>query len=167
MGVLLIAANWLLLVLQVLGSNNKLKWADAAIKASVLLGLLVVLSTECLSVFHAISTVNLTVFWAVAMCLQLAWLCFRKAHFAKVIADLKKLPTELRKVMRSHVGQRLFVFGILATTLLIALVAPPNNWDSLTYHMSRVAHLAQNKTLDFYATPFLRQLTMPPLAENF
>ena len=48
---------------------------------------------------------------------------------------------------------------------LIALIAPPNTWDSMTYHMSRVAHWIQNKTLAHYPTHILRQLSFTPGAE--
>jgi hypothetical protein len=37
----------------------------------------------------------------------------------------------------------------------------------MSYHMSRVAHWAQNKHVGFYATQDLRQLNYPPLSEYF
>jgi hypothetical protein len=58
------------------------------------------------------------------------------------------------------------VIGIsLAVTLLLAWVAPPQNWDSLTYHMSRVAHWAQNRSLAHYPTGIERQNSMSAGAE--
>ena len=54
----------------------------------------------------------------------------------------------------------------MVTTIgLIALVAPPNNWDSMTYHMSRVMHWIQNQSVSFYPTHILRQLHQNPWAE--
>jgi hypothetical protein len=53
----------------------------------------------------------------------------------------------------------------VSVTALIALVAPPNTYDSLTYHMSRVAHWAQNRSLEPFATGILRQAYMSPGAE--
>ncbi len=58
------------------------------------------------------------------------------------------------------------VIGIvLLTTLAIALVSPPNTYDSLTYHLARVAHWIQNGSVAHYPTSILRQLYQPPLAE--
>ena len=57
------------------------------------------------------------------------------------------------------------VIAIVVITGLIALIAPTNNWDSMTYHMGRVAHWVQNGSIAHYPTNILRQLTMPPWAE--
>lgn len=54
---------------------------------------------------------------------------------------------------------------VLAIVLLIALVSPPNNWDSMTYHMSRVAMWVQQQSVAHYPTPYLVQNSHPPLAE--
>src|SRR5262249_49796460 len=45
------------------------------------------------------------------------------------------------------------------------LVSAPNNYDSMTYHMSRVAHWIQNRTLYPYPTNIHRQLFMGYWAE--
>lgn len=57
----------------------------------------------------------------------------------------------------------LFAITFIVITLgLVAIVSPPNNWDSLTTHMSRVAHWMQNHTLFYYPTSMIRQLNYPP-----
>lgn len=45
---------------------------------------------------------------------------------------------------------------------LLLIVSPPNNWDSMTYHMSRVAHWIQNHSVAHYPTYNLPQLFHPP-----
>ena len=40
----------------------------------------------------------------------------------------------------------------LATALLVTIVAPPNNWDSMTCHMTRVARWIQEASIGFLAT---------------
>jgi hypothetical protein len=57
------------------------------------------------------------------------------------------------------------VAGFLALLLAVALVAPPNTWDSMTYHMARVAHWVQNRSVAPYATSNGRQIHMGPGAE--
>jgi len=58
-----------------------------------------------------------------------------------------------------------FSIGIGAVVVMVGLVAilsPPNTWDSLTYHMSRVAHWIQNQSVQHYPTNILRQLYHAP-----
>ena len=54
---------------------------------------------------------------------------------------------------------------VVLATLLIAVSAPPNNWDSMTYHMSRVVHWIQNSSVNHYPTHIDRQLWLNPWAE--
>jgi hypothetical protein len=43
--------------------------------------------------------------------------------------------------------------------------APPNNYDSMTYHMARVSHWIQNQNIKYYPTAIPRQNHSMPLAE--
>ena len=45
---------------------------------------------------------------------------------------------------------------------LVAYVAPPNNADSIFYHMARVVHWMQNQTVAHYPTNIPHQLVLPP-----
>ena len=54
---------------------------------------------------------------------------------------------------------------MLLTTLIIALISPPNNWDSMTYHMSRVEYWIQNKAIFFFKTNNPRQNVLAPFSE--
>lgn len=57
---------------------------------------------------------------------------------------------------------------IAPLAVLLALTAyfyPPNTYDSMTYHMARVAHWIQNQSVAFYPTSIDRQNWMSPGAE--
>lgn len=54
---------------------------------------------------------------------------------------------------------------ILASVLLIAVVAPPNNWESMAYRMTRVVMWMQQGSIAHYPTPDIAQLYHPPLSE--
>lgn len=56
-----------------------------------------------------------------------------------------------------------FLFSIFIVGMSIVTV--PYNWDSHTYHLSRIAYWAQNKSVAHYATNNIRQVTSPVLAE--
>jgi hypothetical protein len=62
-------------------------------------------------------------------------------------------------------GVRVVIGAILAVTGAIALLAPPNTWDSMTYHMPRVAHWSQAGSVAHYPTHVIRQLWLGPGAE--
>jgi hypothetical protein len=59
----------------------------------------------------------------------------------------------------------LVVTVIASITLFIALTTVPNNWDSQTYHLPRIEHWIQNRSLVFYPTSITRQNDMGPVAE--
>src|SRR5580765_7656827 len=54
---------------------------------------------------------------------------------------------------------------VVALSGAVALFAVPTTWDSMSYHLARVAHWAQNHTVAFYPTHIVRQLYQPPWAE--
>jgi len=72
-----------------------------------------------------------------------------------------------RSPLRSGPGRPLLagVVLVLTVTATVAWLSPPQTWDSLVYHMSRVAHWAQNRSVWHYATGIDRQGSMSPGAE--
>ena len=106
---------------------------------------LVVLSSEVLSLFKALTRANLAVFWSVAL-VTLALVGWRGGHFRRGIS----LVIHLRHTFSWKSAASLFVLviGLYALLLFItAWIAPPNTNDSLTYHMSRVMNWIQDQSL--------------------
>jgi hypothetical protein len=58
-----------------------------------------------------------------------------------------------------------FLAIILVVSCFMAFIYPPNNWDSMTYHLPRIEHWLQNKTLRHYFSSNQRQLISAPFAE--
>ncbi|MGF1495725.1 MAG: glycosyltransferase family 39 protein [Elainellaceae cyanobacterium] len=59
----------------------------------------------------------------------------------------------------------LLLAGVVLIVLgvgLIAVVAPPNNFDSMTYHMGRVVHWIQDRSVAHYPTNIIRQIYPGP-----
>lgn len=54
---------------------------------------------------------------------------------------------------------------LLVLLCITAVVYPPTNWDSMTYHMARVAYWIQNRSVAYYPTGIQRQNQMGPGAE--
>ena len=54
---------------------------------------------------------------------------------------------------------------ILVPLLLLAVFIPPNNWDSMAYHLPRIQHWLQNGNIYPYPTNITRQIATSPLSE--
>jgi hypothetical protein len=132
-------------------------WRLAVLWASLVSGLLVVLTTELLG------AVRLLTFGPVAAVWALGTLCVASA--CAWASRRRRLHWEVhgtRALATLMIG---VVSGIASVLALVALLAPPNTWDSMTYHMARVVHWQQNRTTAHYPTATLFQLTAPPWAE--
>lgn len=114
-----------------------------------------------LSLFHGINMVSLAV---IHFSIIAGWLCW-------VYLSDKSRP--LQHGLRFYYGiKSIFfkngfqlLFPLLVLVGLTAWLYPPNNYDSLTYHMGRVAHWIQNGSIDYYPTIIDRQNQMGPGAE--
>jgi hypothetical protein len=126
--------------------------ARAVLLAAVATGVVVVIGTELCSRAHAITRAPMASVAAVAL--------------AAAIAVYRR---ESGFVARDATAWRLWAlvatFGLVS--LAIALVAAPNTWDSMTYHLPRVAHWAAQRSVEHYPTAIDRQLWQPPFAEYF
>jgi len=136
-------------------------WRLAFLKASLLWGILVIISSELLSISQSLTRNGLTVFWLIALLIILfigQWtktMNYGFRHARKVVYSLATSPY---KILAS-------LIIVLALILLVALISPSNNVDSIHYHMPRVRHWAQNKSLAHYPTAYKPQLWNPIWAE--
>lgn len=128
-------------------------YRQAFLGAAVCFGLLLTTATELLSLFSAITCFSLAAFWGGVTLLGL--LCLSLVWSRQIV----------RKPRFDNLGLLAGIGTVLAVTLLIALVSPPNNVDSMTYHMARVVHWIQNKSVAHYPTHITRQLYSAPWAE--
>lgn len=130
-------------------------WPRALGAAGLILLGLVAGSSELLSAFGQLNRGAIATAWCLfaGAAFALAW---RHQRQLRPILDLKDLPRGV-----------LLVVPVAVLTLLVALLAPPNTWDGMTYHLSRVVHWIDQGSLAFYPTAIPRQNYMPPLAEEF
>ena len=133
---------------------------SAFLSASILWAIWAVLITEILSLFRALTFAAVLAAWGIIFSLALiGWI--RLMGFPKNPWWRFKLP----KIPRFE----FFVLSagtfIVFVVGLIAFVAPPNTWDSMTYHLPRVMHWIQDRSVAYYPTFILRQLYLAPGAE--
>jgi hypothetical protein len=137
-----------------------LSWRFVFIRTSIIWGTYLVLGTELLSLFHAINQLTLVIVWLIPILAGLVIIV--RLHKSGEVLILPHLS------FSRNVGDILLLAGllfILCTTALIAWLAPPQTWDSLNYHMPRVAQWAQNHSVWHYITGIDWQNSMSPGAE--
>jgi len=135
-------------------------WREAFLRSTAIWATLTFIFTELFSLRSALNSLSLALCWGIVCSVLIIIL---RSDF--IINLLRYFRPSLKGI---PFNQRFLVFWIiisLATTALIAIVSPPNNWDSMTYHMSRVAHWWANNSVDFYPTNIQRQLYSSPFAE--
>jgi len=150
----------LFLILILLGSVARGSSARRAfLSAAIVSGLLLAVMTEVLSLFNEVRYTSLAVCWGVAVCAAAVYCLLRRRD----LREWRKRWAHAGAMDCLLLGAALAV--VLLPTLLIAVVCPPNNLDSMTYHMTKVMHWIQNGSVAHYPTSGPRQLYLSPWAE--
>ena len=144
--------------------SDRQDWRVGFLKAALLWGSATLLITEVLSVFAAVRPTTLSLAWIVVIVSALYVIRRRIVEEAVPLAVAKTL-FMLPAGSRWWIVPLVPAAAIALTTVVIALVAPPNNWDSMTYHMSRVEHWRVNNSVAHYPTNMEWQLYLNPWAE--
>lgn len=139
--------------------NIRVSGLNTYIEACCVWMLFLFVLTEGLSVFHAVRFMALFAAW-VGLDIVLAVLC---------MIQWKQSKLSIRELYGTQNLRGYSYYGILILTaivvLTLALFTTPNNWDSMTYHLSRIAYWTQNRSVEHYATNCLREIASPVLAE--
>ncbi|HMK08559.1 MAG TPA: hypothetical protein VK449_05960 [Anaerolineales bacterium] len=132
------------------------------VRAFILWGAFVSISSEALSLAGALTQPAVAAAWLAALLGTILWGWRR--------GSLRSASARLASLWRGAGSPERWVGGAIAlvalTLLVVAWTAPPNNVDSLLYHMARVVHWAQDHSLRHYATARDHQLLKPIAAET-
>jgi len=141
---------------------KKIEWRYSFILSSLFTCSILVALTEILSKLMLFSYSYLFSGWVICVLSLLAYITI----YQKIeIYAIKKSLMHIYTIIINNKLPTFILLFILLSTLVLALISPPNTFDSMTYHMSRVAHWIQNKSVDFYPTSIFRQLVSAPLSE--
>ncbi len=139
--------------------------------------------TEVLSVWHAVRFLSLFGLWGLFDCVLLILFAVQWRKYgrqANACQSTGREPQGTGEKGRScgfcricgdcwHFLKESPYYGILVVigmiVLVLSLLTTPNNWDSMTYHLPRIAYWAQNRSVEHYATNSVRQISSPVLAE--
>ncbi len=128
------------------------------ISATIWWGVVVLVVTELLSAIHAVAAVPLAVTW-IGIDAALAIVVVRTG----ALSDVRGLRRpSIRDVTVAGAAVALACVVVAAVTALIALVAPPNDWDAMSYHMARIAHWISDRSVAFFPSLYAAQLYQGP-----
>ncbi|MEV8513528.1 hypothetical protein [Dactylosporangium sp. NPDC051484] len=129
------------------------------IRAGLVFGGAAVLLVELLSAVGLLNRLTITIAWVAAAIVAgyfgRRWLI----GIFPMIRDRWREAARVERVIVSLLG------ALFLADLVIALMSPPNNFDSQTYHLPKVEHWAAQGSVNFYPTIIDRQLAMAPGAE--
>ncbi len=134
---------------------------EAWLKSLLIFTGLLYLSTEILSFFNAIHTTSIAIFWTTVSLLLLTQTSTKKFKnfYLNLITKLGSITSSYRNIMFVTA-----LFGLLPL-LFLCIYSPPNNIDSMNYHLSRVVSWIQNQNVAHFATWHIHQLYLNILAE--
>ncbi|WP_412541061.1 hypothetical protein R8Z50_00030 [Longispora sp. K20-0274] len=128
----------------------------ALVRAAVLVGAFAVLGVEALSRYRHIDLTGFVWLWGIGAVVALGAAAARWRGFTR---------PELPKLDRSTLLVGVGLGAVYLGALVLAVAYPPNNFDSMTYHLPRIEHWVQQHTVEVFAVRIHRQVTYPPGAE--
>src|SRR5438270_11688749 len=131
----------------------------AAVRAAVIVGAVAAALVEALSAVRALTPPVLAVAWSSALVLASA------AASVRYRRDGERPVVPRPRLNRPEKILVVAVAGLMLAELVVALVSPPNNYDSQTYHLPKIEHWVVQRDIDFFPTRIHRQVTIAPGAE--
>jgi 4-amino-4-deoxy-L-arabinose transferase-like glycosyltransferase len=124
-------------------------------------------STEILSTVNLINNIAVTATWVIFN-LALFFVCRKlSAQNQLTISQVhSKWSISSRAFLKDLGGLTQFLLiSLFLLTLIVAVVATPNNLDSLTYHLSRLGYWIQQGNVEHFATNIERSISFSPFSE--
>jgi hypothetical protein len=153
----------ILLVFLILLSYEEIDISKSIIGTLLISSLLVTVSSEVLSLFHSFNYASLASFWSLTMIIGSIIVLKCKANSNQI--------KEKATSFISSIKNNKLLFSIISLILILigfqGFIYPPNNWDSLTYHMARIPHWIINENISPFPTAISRQVNSPPFSELF
>lgn len=143
---------------------------ESVIQSLTLMGALVVVITETLSLLGRFTAAGIASAYLIALVAALARLGYVRVVRGRSPAGMggPRATEAPNPATGMDTGALLLLFGagvVIAMVGMVALLSPPNVWDVMSAHMPRVFFWLQNRSVQFYPTSEVQQLFMPPFSE--
>lgn len=127
----------------------------------------IAISTEFLSAFDLITPFAVTVTWA-TLDLILLFVCrrlYQKGNTTIWQAFRNWYVSGREFLQKLGLVTQIALFTLLLITFIVAIVATPNNVDSLSYHLSRLGYWIANSNVEHYPSHIERAISFSPFSE--
>ena len=150
-------------------------WRICWVLACLAFGSILTIIVEVSSLAHSLTRPTLAALWVVAdLCLfwvgaQLAGargVRISLSQLSKASAESRAFAQRTREQLRSWPADAKWLAGsalsFVLILLFVALVTPTTNYDSLSYHLGRMAHWIDQQSVNHFPTDDVRQLEFGP-----
>ncbi|MDP9176307.1 MAG: glycosyltransferase family 39 protein [Gemmatimonadota bacterium] len=135
---------------------------NAILRGSVIWGLALVSLTEVLSELTLVTKWAVAAGWAIVLAVALIWMLRRQKAMTPATAAVRLRPGGFDALSLTQI---IAIVGVAVVTLALALLAAPATEDTMVYHLPRVMHWIQDRSVAFYPTHIARQLWPSPGGE--
>ncbi|KAA6441064.1 glycosyltransferase family 39 protein [Dyadobacter flavalbus] len=124
-------------------------------------------ATELLSALNQIHTASVSGAWIILNVFLIFWYQSLKSKQKGDIRQTGQSWVLSSKAFLKNLGAltQVILFTLSGITFLVAVVAPPNNMDALSYHLSRLGYWIQNRNVEHYASHIERAISFSPFSE--
>jgi hypothetical protein len=138
----------------------------ALLRAATLWWAFLVAATELLSIHYLLTRGWIALAWTLFCVVGFAYLFFSRTSSPSGNGVSHTLPsTGSKRLSKTEEVLLVSASVLLAGIGLLAVVAPPNTWDAMNYHLPRMIFWTINHSVRFYPTPDYAQLIFGPGAE--
>jgi hypothetical protein len=140
----------------------------ALIRAALAVGGYAIVGVEVLSSVHAISTGPIVALWSIGLLASAVLALGRYRRDGAGGRRWRPTLTPRRPPLTWPPAEWLIgagLAGLIGAELLLALVSPPNNYDSNYYHLPKVEHWVAQHSVELYPTLMRPQVVLAPGAE--
>ena len=131
----------------------------------------IIIVIEILSLFRKVTLLNLSIIHSVLLIICVILFIKRRMYTSQNHSNIsiKRIflnfynNLEIPKIIKIVMIACLII--IIFTTFFIGMVVPPNNYDSMVYHLARAGFWNQNQTINHFYTTVEYQNESPPNAE--
>lgn len=137
------------------------------ISAAIFLFLFIAISTEVLGLFNLINRFAVTGAWMVFnAALGATWLKLKSVRDITFRSLAQRWLDSIRNFYRELGLWTVTMLAVLSSiTGIVAVMAIPNNQDSLSYHLSRLGYWIQQGNVAHYASHIERSISFSPFSE--